>query len=283
MTENKERKYSLIEKLLYPSVRVDFSKLIKALVDKTIVITGASYGIGKSLTLQLATTGAYLILVARTKDKLEALKAEVASRGGKAVVFAADLRNEKEIDSFIQFLLHQNKIDYFINNAGKSIRRPLLESLDRYHDFARTMAINYEAPVKLILSLLPTISKTKGHIINISSLSVLMAPAPYWAAYQASKTAFDQWFRCAMPEVQTMQVHNTSIYLPLVKTRMISPTKIYDRMPAMNPEHVARIICHCMLTKKQVYKPWWSFWGELASVLFTKTWRRVLSHKFTRV
>lgn len=240
--------------------------------EKTILITGASFGIGASLSLMLGKTNAKLILVGRTEEKLYQVKKKIVESGGVAEVFVADLRNDDEIESLIEFLKNQERLDYFVNNAGKSIRRPLLESLDRYHDFSRTMAINYEAPVKLMLALLPKIKENSGHIINTSAINVLMAPAPYWAAYQASKTAFDQWFRCAIPEIEKLGVNTTTIYLPLVKTRMITPTKAYEKLPAMKPNHVAKIICKCMITKKRVHKPWWSFFGELGSVVFRKTW-----------
>ena len=275
MDTSQERTYSLLEHFLFPPANVDSHQLASALLRKTILITGASYGIGESLSVQLASTGVHLILVGRTQEKLEEVQRNVERKGATASVFVADLRDDEQLQGLIRFVLSQKRLDYFISNAGKSIRRPLAESLDRYHDFARTMAINYEAPVKLMLALLPKLSESKGHVINVSAVNVLTAPAPYWAAYQASKTAFDQWFQCAVPEIEKMGVATTSMYLPLVKTRMMSPTKEYEKMPAMSPEHVARIIARSMIARRQVFKPWWSFFGEIGTVLFRNAWRKI--------
>ncbi len=272
MNQEPQRKYSLIEHFLFPKVFLKEAVLKKKLDGKTVLITGASFGIGECLSFMLAGTNAKLILVGRTEEKLLSIKQKIVKSGGSVAIFVADLRNDAQIQSLIAFIKQQERLDYFVNNAGKSIRRPFLESLDRHHDFSRTMAINYEAPVKLMLALFPKLEKNAGHIINISAINVLMAPAPYWAAYQASKTAFDQWFRCANPEIEKLGVNTTTIYLPLVKTRMITPTKAYEKLPAMKPNHVAKIICKCMITKKRVHKPWWSFFGELGSVVFRKPW-----------
>lgn len=276
MDKEEKQKYRLIEHLLFPKTFLNEAKLKESLKEKTVLITGASFGIGESLSLLLGTTDAKLILIGRTKEKLLSVQNKIIKGGGFAEIYVIDLRNDDEIQSFIQYLKKLKRLDVLVNNAGKSIRRPLVESLNRYHDFSRTMAINYEAPVKLILALLPKLEKNHGHIINISALNVLMAPAPYWTAYQASKSAFDQWFRSASPEIEHMGITTTSIYLPLVKTRMISPTKAYDSMPAMKPNHVAKIICKCLIKKKRRYKPWWSFFGEIGSVLFRKTWEQII-------
>jgi len=267
---DKQQKYHLLEHILFPKTSLNTTNLNSVLKGKLVLITGASFGIGEALALMLAKTDAKLILIGRTKEKLLSIKQNITKKGGNATLFVADLRNDDEIQSLIQFLHQQSRIDFFINNAGKSIRRPLIESLNRYHDFSRTMAINYEAPVKLTLALLPKLKQHSGHIINISALNVLMAPAPYWAAYQASKSAFDQWFRSFGPEIEQLGVSTTSIYLPLVRTRMITPTKKYNKMPAMMPNHVAKIICKYMIHKKRTYKPWWSFTGIFGSVLFRK-------------
>lgn len=166
--------------------------------------------------------------------------------------------------------LHQlsDGLDVVVSNAGISINRPLAQSLDRYHDFTRTMALNYFAPVKLLLSLIPLLAKKNGHIINVSTINALLLPVPYWAAYQASKTAFDTWLRSAEPELKIKKICVTSIYLPLVKTPMIEPTIAYRTAPAMSPVHVSEIIGHALYSKRKVYKPWWLIFGQWASVSF---------------
>lgn len=122
-------------------------------------------------------------------------------------------------------------------------------------------------PVQLILALTPILVARQGHIINISAINVLLLPAPQWAAYQASKTAFDQWFRCAAPELNAQGVRTTSIYLPLVRTRMIAPTKAYQNMPALSPDQVAKLICKAVIARPRTIAPWWLVIGQLASVL----------------
>ncbi len=266
-------KYSFKELILFPPRPSSPSGLAQRLKGKTILITGASYGIGESLALQLAATGAHLILVARTIEKLEQVKYQVETLGGKATVFQADISNPEQVGALTDFLhTLPNGLDIVVSNAGKSIRRPIEESLDRLHDFTRTMSLNYTGPVQLLLSLIPMLKKNKGHIVNISSVSVLLAPAPYWAAYQASKAAFDQWFRSVLPELNASGVATTSFYLPLVRTRMIAPTQQYNTMPAMNPDHVAALICRYLYTRKKLFMPWWLIFGQLGSVLFRRSW-----------
>lgn len=269
--------YSILESLLFfnPIFLFGKEKLKRTISGKTILLTGASFGIGESLAFLLADSGAELILVARTKEKLLELQSKIRQSGAKAEIFAADLRKEEDLDKLISYLSSYPKdIDVFVNNAGKSIRRSIFDSLDRYHDFQRTMALNYFAPVKLLLYLIPKLEMTKGQIINVSAVNVLMIPAPKWAAYQASKTAFDQWMRSVAAELRKRRISTSNVYLPLVRTRMIAPTKAYEKMPAMKPAHVAKIIARLIAKRKGSYQPWWAFWGSLASVLFRKIWER---------
>lgn len=265
------RKYSLLEHVLFPKKRLNREKLFKKLENKTVLITGATFGIGEQLSLLLAQSNAKLILVGRTEEKLQILKTQIENLGGAAQIIPTNLTVENDIQNLINILLElPNGIDYFISNAGRSIRRSINESLDRFHDFERTMAINYYAPVKLMLKLIPILKKNKAQVINVSAINVLLAPAPKWAAYQASKVAFDHWFRCVLPELKVDNVVCTTIYLPLVKTRMIAPTKAYDKMPAMKPEEVAKLIGKYMLNRKRKFQPWWLIYGQLGSVLFRR-------------
>ena len=138
------------------------------------------------------------------------------------------------------------------------------------------MAINYFAPVQLLLSVIPLLEKNKGQVINISTINALLIPIPYWAAYQASKSAFDIWFRSAALELNTMGISTTTIYLPLVRTPMIQPTAAYEKVPAMCPNHVAKIIGKSMYTKRKRYTPWWLFSGQLAAIFFRGMWEALL-------
>ncbi|XKE93576.1 SDR family NAD(P)-dependent oxidoreductase [Metaplanococcus flavidus] len=261
--------YTLLERILFFSSRFNFEKLKKEVDSKTILITGASSGIGKELAFRMANTTAHLILVARREDIMIAMKTEIEQASARVTVFPADLRNEEELKGLLGFL-HGLKdgLDVVVSNAGISINRPIAESLERYHDFTRTMALNYFAPVQLLLSLIPVLAKKNGHIINVSTINALMVPVPYWAAYQASKTAFDTWLRSAEPELKIKNISVSTVYLPLVKTPMIEPTVAYHKSPAMSAVHVAEIIGHALYSKRKVYKPWWLIFGQWASVIF---------------
>jgi short-subunit dehydrogenase len=252
--------------LFFPFLGYDQAKLHRRLAGKTVLITGASYGIGESLALTLANPSVQLLLVARSAQKLQAVQKQIEAQGGKVQIFPCDLTKVAEVEALLAQLLLL-PIDIVVNNAGKSIRRSIFDSLDRLHDFQRTMNLNYFGPVQLLLGLIPQLVERRGHIINISAINVLLLPAPQWAAYQASKTAFDQWLRCVAPELNRRGVGTTSIYLPLVRTRMIEPTKAYEKMPAMQPVEVAQLICRAINSRQRTYAPWWLIFAQIASVL----------------
>jgi short-subunit dehydrogenase len=267
------QRYTFWENILFPPIFLNVKKFSAKLCGKTILITGASFGIGKELAYQLADINCHLILVARTEEKLLEIKEEIEKKVAKVSIFSADLRNPDHMKELLNFI-HQlpNGIDLLVSNAGISIKRLIIDSLDRYHDYTRTMAINYFAPVQLLLSVIPILKKNQGHVINISTINVLLIPIPYWSAYQASKTAFDTWFRSVASELNMMGIATSTIYLPLVKTRMIMPTKSYQKLPAMSPEYVGKIICKLIYTQRQKYRPWWLIFGQFASIMFRGIW-----------
>lgn len=261
------QKYRFLESCLFLPTYLNKKKLKDSVVGKTVLITGASSGIGEQLVYQLANIPCQLIIVARSGEKLSEIKDIIAANAAEVSIYEADLRNEEERVAFITFL-HDlpNGIDIVVSNAGLSIRRSIFASLDRYHDFTRTMAINYLAPVHILLSTIPILERNRGQIINVSTVNALLAPVPYFAAYQASKFAFDVWLRSAAPELQGKGIATTTIYLPLVKTPMIKPTKEYRNIPAMSANHAAKIICKSMYTKTKKHQPWWLIFGQIASV-----------------
>jgi short-subunit dehydrogenase len=180
---------TFFERLLFPNVTIRKSKLSDRVSGKTIVITGASYGIGEQLALLLSHYKVHLILIARTAEKLEAISDTVIKNGSQCTIIKANLYMENEVENAITEIKNiPGGIDVFISNAGKSIMRSLSSSLDRYHDFTRTNSLNYLAPVKLLLAVTPLLKVAGGQIINVSAINVLLLPAPKWAAYQASKT-----------------------------------------------------------------------------------------------
>lgn len=275
--------YSFLEKLLFATRPFDATKFNDELKGKTLLITGASSGIGKELAYLLKETEVHLILVARRKELLQEMKVEMERGKASVSIFAADLRNEDELAGLLAFLhCLPTGLDVVVSNAGLSINRPVMRSLDRFHDFTRTAAINYLAPVQLMLSILPLLEKSKGHIVNVSTINALLLPLPHWAAYEASKSAFDTWLRAALPELRGRGISVTTLYLPLVRTPMIEPTAAYRNVPAMSPVHVAEIIGNALFTKKRTYKPWWLLPGEVASVIFRSPLEAFMTRQLKR-
>jgi short-subunit dehydrogenase len=215
-----------------------------AVKDRTVMITGASSGIGKAAALEIGKAHGNVLLVARSADKLEEVKREVEVLGGTAFIHRCDLSDPDDIDRMAGEALEQHgTVDILVNNAGKSIRRSVNRAYERFHDYQRTMQLNYFAPVKLILKLLPVMrERGSGHLINVSTIGLQMN-TPRFSAYLASKAALDAFSRSIGPEIIGDGVHITTVYMPLVRTPMIAPTKMYDRFPTLSPEEAAEMIC----------------------------------------
>ena len=266
----------ILEYFLFPPATINFKKVFKEINTKTIVITGASYGIGEELSLLLSNCNVHLVLIARTKEKLDEVAKKVLQNGSQCTIITADLYQEDEVKKTIQLLNElPNGIDIFISNAGKSITRSLQQSLNRYHDFTRTNALNYLAPVQLLLALTPVLEQNKGKIINVSAINILLLPAPKWAAYQASKTAFDQWFRSNLLEWKNMGVTAKTIYLPLVRTKMILPNENYKNYPAMQPQQAAIRIVKLICSQRNHSISWWGIFPKTASFIGRYLWENV--------
>ena len=225
--------------------------LRKALQDRIVVVTGASSGIGRATAQLVARHGAKVMLVSRTREKLDALRDEVAAEGGAAFVYPADLSDLDACDAVIKkILVEHERVDILVNNAGRSIRRSIEAEYDRFHDFQRTMQLNYFGAVKLMLAVLPGMrSRRRGHIVNISSIGVQAFP-PRFGAYVASKSALAALSRCIAPEVADDGVAITNIHMPLVRTPMIAPTGIYKNFPTSSPEEAAEMVASAILTRQ---------------------------------
>lgn len=219
---------------------------------KTVVITGASSGIGEAAAKRLAGMGAKLVLVARREDELQRVAADITAAGGEAAIEAADLSAEEAVSACAERILSNHApIDILINNAGRSIRRPVREALDRYHDYKRTIQLNYLAAVNLTLKLLPPmLERRSGHIINVSSMSALI-PMPRYSAYVGSKSALDGFSRSLAAEMVDHGVAVTTINFPLVRTPMSSKTKIYQNFKMMDTEDAADWIIKAVEKKPQ--------------------------------
>lgn len=219
---------------------------------KVVVVTGGSSGIGQATAAMMARAGARVAIVARDKAKLAETVREIEEEGGEAKAFSADLTDLEACDAVIeQIFTKMGDIDVLINNAGRSIRRGIAASYDRFHDFERTMQLNYFGSLRLIMGVLPAMErKRKGHVINISSIGVL-SNAPRFSAYVASKAALDAFSRCASAEFSDAGVNFTTINMPLVRTPMIAPTKIYENVPTITPEEAAGMVKQAVIYQPQ--------------------------------
>jgi NAD(P)-dependent dehydrogenase (short-subunit alcohol dehydrogenase family) len=239
------------ERHLDPDLHID--RTLRGTVGgKVVLVTGGSSGIGLSAARKFAEAGAITIICARGEDKLAEAKKEIlaAVKDAQLHTFSVDISNEASCAEFVKTLHAQfGGVDFLINNAGRSIRRAVEASYDRFHDFERTMQLNYFGALRITLGLLPgMVAKHKGHIVNISSISVLVN-APRFSAYVASKAALDAWTACAASEFADQGVTFTTINMPLVRTPMTAPTKIYDSMPLLDPEDASDMIVNACVNR----------------------------------
>jgi len=246
--------------------------LASSIEGKKIMITGASSGIGLETALKIGDAGGCVLLVSRTREKLEEVAEQVRARGGEAHVHPADLAEIDDIQRMADEVIEQHGgIDVLVNNAGRSIRRSLARSYDRFHDYERTMQLNYFGALKLIFAFIPGMRERKfGHIINISSIGV-QTNTPRFSAYVASKAALDAFSRCVAPECVGDNVRFTTIYMPLVRTPMIAPTDIYKAFPTLSPEEAAEMITDAMIDKPKKVASRLGTFGEVFYSLSPKS------------
>ena len=237
------------ERHLDPDLHIDRS-LRGTVAGKVVLITGGSSGIGLAAAHKFAEAGAITVICGRDQDKLDEACAEARDRGYEFVAYSADIADMADADRFIQQLIADHGgVAFLINNAGRSIRRAIEGSYDRFHDFERTMQLNYFGCLRVTMGLLPgMVAKRKGHVVNISSIGVL-TNAPRFSAYVASKAALDAWTRCASSEFADQGVSFTTINMPLVRTPMIAPTQIYKNVPTLSPEEAADMIAQACIFK----------------------------------
>ena len=268
------------ERNLDPDLFKDRS-LAGAVAGKVVMITGASSGIGKSAALQIGEAGGTVLLVARTPEKLEETRDEIESLGGEAHIHQCDLSDLDDIDRMADEALEQHgRVDVLVNNAGRSIRRSVALSYDRFHDYERTMQLNYFGSLRLIMALLPGMRERKfGHIINISSIGV-QTNTPRFSAYVASKAALDAFSRCIGSEVIDDGVHITTIHMPLVRTPMIAPTKMYDAFPTSSPEEAADMIADAIIRRPKKVATRLGTFGEVLYSLAPKASDAILNQGY---
>jgi len=249
--------------------------------NKVVVITGGSSGIGLCTAKRVAEAGATTVIVARGKEELHKARDEMKQAGGKVFAYTADLSDMADCDRLVEKVLKDHgRVDILINNAGRSIRRSIELSYDRFHDFERTMQLNYFGSLRLIMGFLPTMTqRRKGHIINVSSIGVL-ANSPRFSAYVASKAALDAFSRCAQGELSGKGISFTTVNMPLVKTPMIAPTKMYDSVPTLTPGEAADLMVKAIIEKPSRIATRLGIFSALVNALAPKAYEVIMNTAF---
>ncbi|RDI55827.1 SDR family oxidoreductase [Nocardia mexicana] len=251
---------------------------------RIVLITGASSGIGLATAHAVARRGATVLMVARNLDELEAAAAAVRAESGAAQAYSCDITDEKAVELLVkQVLADHHHVDYAVNNAGRSIRRSVLDSTDRMHDFERTMAVNYFGAVRLILALLPAMRERRfGHFVNISSIAV-QTKVPRFAAYVASKSALDTFSDIAAVENADAGITFTSVRMPLVRTPMIAPTDLYRSVPVHTPDQAAAIVVRALEERpSRIDTPIGTF-AQLVDTVLPSVKKAILHQGFRRL
>lgn len=271
------------ERHLDPALFIDHS--LKGTVGgKVVLVTGGSSGIGLAAAIKFAEAGAVTIICARDEAKLAEAKREILEKAGKAanvVTFSADIADEASCRALVEWIeAEHGGVDFLVNNAGRSIRRAIESSYDRFHDFERTMQLNYFGCLRVTMGLMPgMVKKRRGHVVNISSIGVL-TNAPRFSAYVASKAALDAWTRCASSEFADQGITFTTINMPLVRTPMIAPTKIYNNVPTLAPEEAADMIAQACVDKPVRIATRLGITGEVLHALAPRVAQIVMNTSF---
>ncbi len=220
------------------------------LVGKHVIITGASSGIGRASAIAVAARGATVFALARNGEALDGLIAEIRATGGDAHAFTCDVTDSAAVEHTIKDILGRfGHVDYLVNNAGRSIRRSVIASTDRLHDYERVMAVNYFGPVRMVLALLPHWRERQfGHVVNVSSAGV-QASSPKYSAYIPSKAALDAFAEVVGAETLSDHITFTTIHMPLVRTPMIAPSRRLNPMPPISAEHAAAMVVRGLVDK----------------------------------
>jgi short-subunit dehydrogenase len=275
-----DRVWDYWERNLDPDLFKDRS-LSGAVRGKVVLITGASSGIGKATAVKVADAGATVLLVARSIEKLEETKREIEAAGGVAHIHRCDMSDIEDVERMAgEVLAYHGQVDILVNNAGRSIRRSVGLAYDRFHDYERTIQLNYLGAVRLILALLPSMrARNSGHIVNISSIGTQTNP-PRFSAYVASKAALDAFSRVIASEVFDDGVRITTIHMPLVRTPMIAPTRMYDVFPAISPEEASEMIAKAMIHQPKKVATRLGTFGELLYAVAPTVSDRILNQAY---
>ncbi len=255
--------------------------LRRRVAGQVVLITGASSGIGAGLSHRLARAGATVLLVARSLDKLQDTVDDIRADGGRAHAYRCDLADLDSRDRLCeQVLAEHGGVDILVNNAGRSIRRSVMHSLDRFHDYQRTMQLNYFGAIRLAMNLIPAMqARGQGHVINVSTMGVQSAPARF-SAYLGSKSALEGWTLAAQNELVHTGVEFTLMNYPLVRTPMIAPTAIYRYVPAMSEERAVDWLCEAIVTRPKRKVPAFGLASQVMYQVLPKTSELIVNTSF---
>lgn len=224
---------------------------------KVIVITGSSSGIGAAAARQLAERGAIVCVLARRAEQLAKIVDDITARGGTAFAYAADLTDDDSTTTAVdQIFKDHGHVDVLINNAGRSIRRPIKESFDRLHDHERVMAANYFGAIRITNRILPAmLERRRGHVVFSSTMSTQL-PIPLFSAYLASKSALESYARSLSAELGSEGISSTIVYFPMVRTEMSGATDIYSAMKMMSADDAGSWLVKAALQKPSRVTSW---------------------------
>ncbi len=268
------------ERHLDPDLSIDRT-LAGQVAGKVVLVTGGSSGIGLAAARKIVAAGAITVVCGRDQDKLDEARRLVEADGHELVTFQVDLANLEDCDRMTRWIVEQyGGVDVLVNNAGRSIRRGIESSFERFHDVERTMQLNYFGAVRVTMGLLPKmIERRRGHVVNISSIGVL-TNAPRFSAYVASKAALDAWTRCAESEFADVGVTFTTINMPLVRTPMIAPTRLYQSVPTLSPEEAADLVVQAIVFKPERIATRLGIAGQVLHALLPKVAQIVMNTSF---
>jgi NAD(P)-dependent dehydrogenase (short-subunit alcohol dehydrogenase family) len=268
------------ERHLDPDLFIDRS-LAGKVQGKVAVVTGGTSGIGEATAYKLAEAGARVVVVARDPEKAGPVMERIKAQGGDATFISCDLSSLDDCDKLVAAVTKKfGRCDFLVNNAGRSIRRGIASSYDRFHDFERTMQLNYFGSLRLIMGFLPSmVAQGGGHIINVSSIGVLTR-APRFSAYVSSKAALDAFSDCAASEFIDNNVHFTTINMPLVKTPMIAPTKLYNHVPTLTPGQAADLVVEAIVYRPVRIATRLGIFGEILHAVAPKATQIILNTAF---
>lgn len=250
--------------LLSPPACRDRGALRRAVAGHTILVTGASSGIGAATARQLGEAGATVLLLARREAALGAVAAQIRAAGGQAHLYPANLADPAGVQAVAgRIQAAHPRLHAVVSNAGRSVRRRAQDG-EATQDLPRLLAVNFSGPAALLLALRPALA-AGSVVVNVSSVSARHVGAPRWSAYQGSKAGFDLWLHAAGAEWPRVRV--ASVYLPLVRTPMSAPTRAYRFLPALSADEAAQAVLWPLVRPVMRAAPWWLRGVELAGLL----------------